>query len=156
MKVRKIVLLTSLAIATVVGLSFLGLRMLTRRIVESRDCEWANIDHIELLAKMDIPSVIDSHCDYDAVKHVRQSVFTLDTSDFVMSDYIAGNHFIKLTSADGEFPKMDIGYFDDTSAYENPKALYWRKSDEKDASYFILLNAESGKLWVNLHYSESD
>tara|TARA_B110000037_G_scaffold1082_1_gene1186 strand:+ start:4568 stop:4933 length:366 start_codon:yes stop_codon:yes gene_type:complete len=42
----------------------IGLRTLVMSIANQRTCEWANIDNIELNARIDVPLIIDSDCEY--------------------------------------------------------------------------------------------
>ncbi len=61
MNKTKIILLVVAIIVAMVSLGFMGLRAFTTKVMESRSCDWANIDNIEMRARIDIPVIDD--CD---------------------------------------------------------------------------------------------
>ena len=51
-------------------------------IANQRTCEWANIDNIEINAKINIPSIIDSDCEYLEAINTKKAYFEFNLADF--------------------------------------------------------------------------
>ena len=85
----------------ILGLAFiLGLRTLVISIANQRTCEWANIDNIELNAKIDVPSIIDSDCVYLKAINTKKAYFEFNLNDFDADHYIEVNKLKRLESKD--------------------------------------------------------
>ena len=85
----------------ILGLVFiLGLRSLVVSIANQRTCEWANIDNIELNAKVDIPSILDSDCEYLDTINTKKAYFRFDPTHFDSDYYIEVNQLKSLDSKD--------------------------------------------------------
>lgn len=148
MSTKKILLLTIAIIVAVVCLGFLGLQAFGKKLYDSRSCDWGNIDNIELHTRTNIPDVTDSECRYDDVTHAKKVVFTLNKRTVDMAHYIAEGKFTKADSKEA-LPLADIAAFEkNTAAFDNVDSLYFKKSDY----YSMILDSESGKLWVYLKY----
>ncbi|RZJ67099.1 MAG: hypothetical protein EOO50_07500 [Flavobacterium sp.] len=152
MSAKKILLLSSAIVVAVVCVGFLGLRTFTRKIVNNRDCEWANIDHVEIRAMADIPPTLASDCNYDAGKKRKTTVFALDTSKFDMDEYSSRHDFRKVSSAPENFADFDK----DGIASVDTSELFYRDGKTQTNSYKMLLDARSGRIWVDLRYFYED
>ena len=71
----KYVLFGASGLLVLVLVFVLGLRSLVISIANQRTCEWANIDNIEINAKINIPSIIDSDCVYLESINTKKAYF---------------------------------------------------------------------------------
>ena len=79
------------SIALLILLFMAGCRALIYTIGNSNTCEQFNIDNIELRTGIDIPATTNVDCIYnDGIKDV---VFTLDTNEVVIPEYLSRNKF---------------------------------------------------------------
>lgn len=151
MKAGKAILITGIIIIPLVGFAYVGLRSFTKSIMNSRDCEWANIDNIEMRTQTDIPATIHCDCNYDAVEEAKKVVFTLDKKNLDLAEYATKNRFKKATETEN-LPLSVFAFEKNPLAFEDTKSLYFRQGETKWESYQLILNAETGKLWVYLKY----
>lgn len=127
---------------------FFGLRTFVRNIYDSRDCEWANIDHIEIRAKVNIPETKGNTCNYDDDKKVRTVVFDLDDTAFDMKEYSGKHGYSAITELPANLYELDPN----APKFEDRTALFWREGDTETTTYKMLLDAKHAKLWVYLKY----
>jgi hypothetical protein len=89
----KYVLFGASGLLVLVLVAILGLRTLVVSIANQRTCEWANIDNIEINAKINIPSIIDSDCVYLESINTKKAYFEFNLADFDGDHYIEVNKF---------------------------------------------------------------
>ena len=78
----KYVLFGASGLLVLVLVFVLGLRSLVISIANQRTCEWANIDNIEINAKINIPSIIDSDSVYLESINTKKEYFEFNLADF--------------------------------------------------------------------------
>ena len=150
MKTKKLILLTVSIIAGIILLSYFTLQLFGRKLYNGRDCEFGNIDNIELHTRTDIPAIKEFDCTYDTILKAKKVVFTLDKNNMKMADYISINNFSKATLKDS-LPAKDILTFEkDPDAFKDLSTLYYKKA----SNYSMILDSEKYKLWVYLAYKE--
>jgi hypothetical protein len=126
-----------------------GLRLLVVSIANQRTCEWANIDNIELNAKIDIPSILDSECDYLKAINTKKAYFQFDLADFDMDRYIEVNKLKKLNS---QYPEIDFINFNSDSL--SVGAIYYKLRTGDNSNSYVLFDQNKGQLWVSVQYAD--
>lgn len=149
MNKTKIILLVVAIIVAMVSLGFMGLRAFTTKVMESRSCDWANIDNIEMRARIDIPVIDDCDCDYDKDSDIKRVVFQLKTGDINFAEYakrnkLNGVNSQKIASTDFSFGKNEQPTID--------RSFYYREGKTQWESYKLALDSKTGQLWVYLKY----
>lgn len=147
MEAKKITLLVIAIVAAIVCLGFMGIRAFTTKVMNSRDCEWANIDNIEMRIKVDVPATLDCNCNYVEATDTKTSTFTLDTEDLDFAGYAKKNSFVKMKPGE----KVPEGFFANNE-FGNTESLYYREGATKWEKYKMVLDPKNGKLWVYLKY----
>ena len=132
----------------VLGLVFLlGLRTFVISIANQRTCEWANIDNIEINAKINIPSIIDSHCVYQESTNTKKAYFEFNLADFDADYYTEVN---KLKKLDSKYPEIDfINFNTDSLKFD---MLYYKSRNRKKSNSYVLFDKNNGVLWVSIQY----
>jgi hypothetical protein len=132
----------------ILGLVFvLGLRTLVVSIANQRSCEWANIDNIEINAKINIPSIIDSHCVYQESTNTKKAYFEFNLADFDADYYTEVN---KLKKLDSKYPEIDfINFNTDSLKFD---MLYYKSRNRKKSNSYVLFDKNNGVLWVSIQY----
>ena len=125
-----------------------GLRLLVVSIANQRTFEWANIDNIELNAKIDIPSILDSECDYLKAINTKKAYFQFDLADFDMDRYIEVNKLKKLNS---QYPEIDFINFNSDSL--SVGAIYYKLRTGDNSNSYVLFDQNKGQLWVSIQYA---
>ena len=125
----------------------LGLRFLVITIAEQRTCEWANIDNIELNAKIDIPSITNSDCAYLETITTKRAYFEFDLANFDANQYIEVN---KLKKSDSKYPEVDFINFDSDSLTVD--ALYYKSKNGNTSNSYVLFDKNKAQLWVSIQY----
>lgn len=148
MSTKKIIIVGGIAVFALLGLGFFGLVSATEKIANSRDCESFTVDHTEVRAKVNIPPVLDADCNYNAAEKRKTTVFMLNKQVFDIVEYSQMHDFRKTDSIPANFREFDA---DGISALENPE-LFLREGKTQTNSYSMLLDTQSGKLWVDLRY----
>lgn len=144
----KIVLIILAIVAALGCLGFMGFRAFVSKMYNSRSCDWANIDNIEMHAGIDIPEIEDCECEYDAVFDAKKVVFTLDKS-LNSAKYVASNN---LQLLQGEIPKS-IKAFANREFSPTKQALYVRQGmRHNEERYELLYEPQTRKLYVYLEY----
>lgn len=143
----RIFLLSIAILAALAGLGFMGIRTLTQKIYNARTCDWANIDNIEMHARIDIPEIESCECEYDEIFNVKKSTFTL-LADMDPEEYIRKN---KLEPLQGDFPRNVLAYAGN-QVLNQPK-LFVREGGRRDEErYEVLFDPSTRKLWIYLKY----
>ncbi len=139
---RVIWIVLAIAVAFIC-LGVIGVRTFVQAIYDARGCDWANIDNVEMHAKIDIPSVEGCDCNYTVADNVKRAVFTLDNATD-LETYVREQ---QLKPA-AHWPQQLKG-MRDLSA--NGK-LMTRTGKHYDSEYVVALEPASRKLWVHIHY----
>ena len=133
---------------------YFGLREFVRSIYRQRDCEWANIDNIEMHAEVDIPDISYCDCRYDARANVKRAFFIIDKTKVDVNRYISDNGFMKHAASSG-FTLSGFLKNDQTPAdLRGLGSLYFKEGRYKEETWKLLLDRQSGKLWVTLNYMD--
>ena len=142
------ILLLSVAIAAALaGLGYMGVRTLSQQIYKARTCNWANIDNIEMHARIDIPKVESCECEYDEFFNVKKSSFTL-SDDLNVEEYTLKNQLVPLRD---DSPKNVLEYAGNQIL--NQDKLFARQGFRRDEDqYEVLFDPSTRKLWVYLKY----
>jgi len=154
MEKSRIALLVIAIIAALGCLGFMGVRAFCDNVYKSRDCDFANIDNIEMHSGIDIPEITDCDCRYDDREMAKKVTFTLNTNTVDMQAYAADNHFQKFEI---DQPLHQSLAFAADLPKTDRNRLYYRSNEEfikpgKDL-YRMVLNPETGKLWIYLQYN---
>ena len=143
----KYVLFGASGLLVLVLVAILGLRTLVVSIANQRTCEWANIDNIEINAKINIPSIIDSDCVYLESINTKKAYFEFNLADFDSDRYIEDN---KLKELDSMYPEIDfINFHTDSLKFD---VLYYKSKKGKKSKSYALFDKNKGVLWVSIQY----
>ena len=143
----KYVLFGASGLLVLVLVAILGLRTLVVSIANQRTCEWANIDNIEINAKINIPSIIDSDCVYLESINTKKAYFEFNLADFDSDRYIEDN---KLKELDSMYPEIDfINFHTDSLKFD---VLYYKSKKGKKSNSYALFDKNKGVLWVSIQY----
>ena len=127
----------------------IGLRTLVMSIANQRTCEWANIDNIELNARIDVPSILDSDCEYLEAINTKKAYFEFDLADFDADRYIEVNKLKKLNS---KYPEIDfINFNSDSLKFD---MLYYKSRNGKNSNSYALFDKNKRQLWVSIQYTD--
>jgi len=146
MKTKKIITLALCFVVAILCLGYVGIRSFTKNIYNSQNCEWANIDNIEMRAMVDIPKIESSECEYDSISKTKKVVFILE-KELNTEEYIKKNNLQKVTER-GKLSSFHLN----SEELANSKTFYYREKTTQWESYKILLDSKSGKLWIDLKY----
>jgi len=153
-KAVKVVVIVFASLFAVGGLGYLGIMAFARSAYSQRNCEWANIDNVEMHAKVDIPRIVTYGCDYDKEKNIKMAHFDIDTSKVDMERYIQINKFNKLESeTQVEFDDL-LKTTSNISALIASSDLYYKVGSKDGERYQNLLNNTTGRLWVFIEYKD--
>ena len=101
-------LLITLVVITFLSLAFFGFKTFVTSIYNQRDCEFANIDNIEVNVGIDIPSIESTACNYNEIKNQKSVYFKFD-KEVNIQDYYTSNHFKNLEYSDlVKFKNLDF------------------------------------------------
>jgi hypothetical protein len=143
----KYVLFGASGLLVLVLVAILGLRTLVVSIANQRTCEWANIDNIEINAKINIPSIIDSNCKYSEAVNTKKAYFKFNLTDFDTDGYIEINKLKRLKS---KHIAVDLLNFN-TDSLKFDMHYYKSRKGKKSNSY-VLFDKNKGQLWVSIQY----
>ena len=153
MEKTRIALLVVAIIAALGCLGFMGVGAFCDKIYKSRDCEFANIDNIEMHSRIDIPEIIDCDCRYDARVTAKKVTFTIDTANTDLDAFVKSNRFEKL----GPDQTLHQSLAFATDLKPDNDHLFYRSNENSHRPgrdlYRMVLNRETGKLWVYLQYN---
>lgn len=145
MKLKNILILAVCFVIAVVCLGYVGIRSFTKNIYNSQNCEWANIDNIEMRAMVDVPKIESSECNYDTLSKTKKVLFILD-KELNVEEYITKNKLQKLNETE------KVTSFHLKSEEINTETFYFREKTTEWESYKIVLDSKSRKLWIELKY----
>lgn len=147
--------LTILVIIVVAFFGFIifGFKLLVTSIRNERGCEFANIDNIEINVGVDIPKIDSSLCDYDKALNIKSVYFKFKEQN--SQEYISTYKFKKVKNID-DLEKDNLKYFlgDFSNLYENIEALYIKKGDKMNNSYFTVYNAKTNEFWAVVYFKD--
>ena len=143
----KYVLFGASGLLVLVLVAILGLRTFVISIANQRTCEWANIDNIEINAKINIPSIIDSDCVYLESINTKKAYFEFNLADFDGDHYIEVNKFKNLESKHTEFDFINFNI--DSLTID---VLYYKSKKGKKSNSYALFDKNKGVLWVSIQY----
>jgi hypothetical protein len=149
---KKIIIII-LFFLSLITLLFFGFKTFVISIKETRGCEFANIDNIEINVGIDVPEIEKSECNYDSVKKVKSVYFKLKKLD--TKKYISKNKFSKLDDLIDLEPES-LQYFlsDISSINENPNSIFIKSGSRKSNSHFVVYNALTNELWAVVHFKD--
>lgn len=149
-KVKTFIVMAILFISLPICIAF-GFRFFTKSIYKQRTCEWANIDNLELHAKVNVPKITSSDCDYNEATNTKKAFFNVNKNLLDTISYIKLNQLNPIQKLGGaaieKFLKFDELATESTS--------YYYKENQKDGEFsYVLFNADEGKLWVTVKYAD--
>src|SRR5690606_32810653 len=97
-KIMKRNLLISLVVIAFLSLALFGFKAFISSINNQRDCEFANIDNIEMNVGIDIPTVESTTCNYDEAKKEKSVYFKFD-NEVNIEEYCKSNKFSQLQTS---------------------------------------------------------
>jgi hypothetical protein len=117
-------------------------------IYNQRNCAWANIDNIEIHAKIDIPKIKTYECEYIKKQNLKMARFDIEKNEIAMERYIQTNKFIKLTDANNislKLLKKEINIIGTSN-------LYYTIGTQEGETWQTVLDTSTGHLWVTIKY----
>lgn len=147
----KVLVITTSVILVMSMLVIFGVRGFVKSILKQRDCEWANIDNIELHARIDVPEIIASDCFYDQEINTKMASFKLEKSHLNVERYIQVNE-LKELGEDYVLTYDTFLYFDQDSIRNS--RLYFKNTVSSAADSYILFDKTNSRLWVTIEYKD--
>ena len=146
-------LLITLVVITFLSLAFFGFKTFVTSIYNQRDCEFANIDNIEVNIGIDIPSIESTTCNYDEIKNQKSVYFKLD-KEVNIQDYYTSNHFKNVQSSDlVKFNELD--FVGNKRPFNDGLNNYYYKSEmRRSNSYHAILNVDTKELWIVISFKD--
>lgn len=144
-------LLITLVVITFLSLAFFGFKTFITSIYNQRDCEFANIDNIEVNVGIDIPSIESTICNYDEIKNQKSVYFKLDKKVNIQ-DYCKSNTFKILQPSDfNKFKNLDfVG--NNNPFNDKTKNYYFKSENRRSNSYNAILNVDTNELWIVISF----
>ena len=149
MKKRKLIVLGAAGLLGLSVLAFFGLQQFVRTIYNQRSCEWANIDNLEMHAKVDVPTIIHSACTYDEKTTTKMAYFELDKSALDVEHYIDVNHLSKIDSLPNHSAELFHPIIRNSP---NTYGFFYKSSSHHGESAYVLFDPIDYKLWVTIAY----
>ena len=153
-QISKLSLIGLINIVVVVGGGFLLFTSFLNNVYESRDCEWANIDHVEMYIQMDIPNVGSSECDYNPETQTRLVKFQFDMHPKAVLNYPVKNKSSQLTTHDKPDFNQYIQPSDLLVEHQQQGLLFSKTGESEKAKWSTLYDKELGTLWVRIDYKQ--
>ena len=146
-------LLITLVVITFLSLAFFGFKTFVTSIYNQRDCEFANIDNIEVNVGIDIPSIENTSCNYDEFKNQKSVYFKFD-KEVNIQDYYTSNHFKNLEYSDlVKFKNLD--FVGNKRPFNDGLNNYYYKSEmRRSNSYHAILNFDTKELWIVISFKD--
>ncbi len=136
---------------TICVFAFMGFRGFVNSIRDQRTCDWANIDNIELHAHIDVPKIVKWDCDYEKVSNTKRASFTIDKNSFDLNTYIQGYNLKKINHS----TELEYGRFLNMKKDSLVGSdLYYKKSKPGGERYDVILDKETGRLWITIEYKD--
>lgn len=152
MEKSKIALLVVAIVVALGCLGLMGLQAFCDKIYESRDCDFANIDNIEMRTSIDIPEIHACDCRYDEREFAKKVTFIIDKKSLDLDDYITKHGFTKFPEDQQLHNSMAFAGLKSADRAQ----LFYRSNESMRTSgrslYRMALNPQTGKMWVYLRY----
>ncbi len=146
-------LLITLVVITFLSLAFFGFKTFISSIYNQRDCEFANIDNIEVNVGIDIPSIENTSCNYDEFKNQKSVYFKFDKKVNIQ-DYCKSNTFKILQPSDLDKFK-DLDFVGNNLPFKDEYNNYYFKSENRRSnSYNAILNVDTKELWIVISFKD--
>ena len=141
-----------IAVASIIALIALVLALgyfFVKSIINQRTCEWANIDNIEVHAKVNVPSIEGSDCQYNESTNVKRAKFALSPLD--MTAYIAQN---KLQSFQEGMPIDEDTFLSFEQDSHEDANLFGKHVSLGGKEAYALLDSATRELWVTIQFED--
>lgn len=146
-------LLITLFVITFLSLVFFGFKTLISSIYNQRDCEFANIDNIEVNVGIDIPSIENTSCNYDELKNQKSVYFKFDKKVNIQ-DYCKSNTF-KILQPSGLDKFKNLNFVGNNLPFKDEYNNYYFKSENRRSnSYNAILNVDTKELWIVISFKD--
>ena len=146
-------LLITLAVITFLSLAFFGFKTFVTSIYNQRDCEFANIDNIEVNVGIDIPSIENTSCNYDEFKNQKSVYFKL-VNEINIQEYCKSNKFKKIQSSDLEKYKNSDFVGNNRPFNDELENYYYKSEIRRSNSYHAILNVDTKELWIVISFKD--
>ena len=146
-------LLIALVVIAFLSLALFGFKTFIASIYNQRDCEFANIDNIEVNTGIDIPSIESTTCNYDEIKNQKSVYFKFD-KEVNIQDYYTSNHFKNLEYSDlVKFKNLD--FVGNKRPFNDGLNNYYYKNEmRRSNSFYAILNADTKELWIVISFKD--
>jgi hypothetical protein len=149
-RIKRLVLLLSIGIF---GLLLFGIISFIKAIRNERGCDFANIDNVEIYAKIDIPKIVTSDCNYNVSLNRKTVYFKL--KELTATTYIKKNKLKQSNQLkESDFEKMKFFLGDITTIKANKDAIYDKTIKSEKSSSFVVYNSKTNELWVLIDYKD--
>ena len=146
-------LLIALAVITFLSLALFGFKTFITSIYNQRDCEFANIDNIEVNIGIDIPSIESTTCNYDEIKN-QKSVYFKFVKEVNIQDYYTSYHFKNVQSTDLDKFK-DLNFVGNKRPFNDGFNNYYFKSEMRRSNFYhAILNVDTKELWIVISFKD--
>lgn len=146
-------LLISLVVIAFLSLALFGFKAFISSINNQRDCEFANIDNIEMNVGIDIPAVESTTCNYDEAKKEKSVYFKFD-NEVNINEYCNANKFSKLQTINLE-EYLDLNYVGNSQPFnEGIDNFYFKKETRYSNNYQAILNPDTKELWIVISFKD--
>ncbi len=146
-------LLITLFVITFLSLAFFGFKTFISSIYNQRDCEFANIDNIEVNLGIDIPSIENTSCNYDELKNQKSVYFKFDKKVNIQ-DYCKSNSFKILQPSDLDKFK-DLDFVGNNLPFKDEyNNSYFKSENRSSNSYNAILNVDTKELWIVISFKD--
>ena len=142
---RQLTIIIFALVLVISALIYGGLLTFTYIAYHQEDCDFANIDNIELHTGIDVPETRDCDCKYSSRTHTKKSTFTLNMSEAEITSYLAKNSYHMLDGA--SMHTLPSG-LDITPGNK----LFVKYGHSNDATYIIVVEPGSSRMFVELRY----
>ncbi len=146
-------LLITLVLITFLSLAFFGFKTFVTSIYNKRDCEFANIDNIEVNVGIDIPSIENTSCNYDEFKNQKSVYFKL-VNEINIQEYCKSNKFKKIQSSDLEKYKNSDFVGNNRPFNDELENYYYKSEIRRSNSYHAILNVDTKELWIVISFKD--
>lgn len=146
-------LLITLVVIAFLSLVFFGFKTFVTSIYNQRDCEFANIDNIEVNVGIDIPSIESTSCNYDEIKNQKSVYFKFDKKVNIQ-DYCKSNTFKILQPSDLDKFK-DLDFVGNNLPFKDEFNNYYYKSENRRSNFYnAILNVDTKELWIVISFKD--
>ena len=146
-------LLITLVVVAFLSLVLFGFKSFISAINNQRDCEFANIDNIEMNVGINIPAIESSDCNYDEAKKEKSVYFKFD-KEVNIKEYCNSNKFSKLQTVNLE-DYLDLNYVGNSYPLKEGTDNFYCKTEKRYSNnYHAILNIDTKELWIVISYKD--